>query len=251
VNSTRNKPMLNSENNPFPESRLFPQHLSAHHPAVCVCGWPQVEVMKCKCAVMMQQSWLRVFMYVCVCQVVVNPLHGLLGSWHNTGNISPGFSSLLFPCAFSTVWKARRVTTLAPIHQRPSLIPSEAVFMGMGAMPCRLRQGLRRPLEQITPGLAHSLAAFLKMSFSVFLSYCLLHSSVASLSADTSTYESSKSFCLSLYLNEYCFPFFLLLLFSASPWDFFVSPPALSLSRFSPDWFLLLLAFFIFFPPLS
>lgn len=57
--------------------------------------------MECKCAELSQHSRLGFSMCVCVdvcvCQAVVNPLQGLLGSCHSSRNISPGFSSFLLP----------------------------------------------------------------------------------------------------------------------------------------------------------
>lgn len=153
---------------------------------MCVCGWSQVQVMKCKYAELLQQDCLF------LCGKVVNPLWAELGSCcSTTRSISPGFSCLLLPRAASTVWKGDSTGTNTPKTQFNTI---RGYLQGMGAMPRLLRQGLRKnPWSKLLLASSSSELLFLFFfSFSLFLFYCLFHSSLASLSPASPVHESNE-----------------------------------------------------------
>lgn len=138
----------------------------------------------------------------------------------------------------------------------------------MGVMPWHLRQGLKQPLNKLSLALPAP-QLFFSVFFSLFLSYCLFHSSVASLSAAAVTHESYESFCSSL--SRWILPRILCKLdpsfsFTTLPFShhlkaacisscvlscpLFLSPPALPVSRFTSPSFppkSNLMSFFFFF----
>lgn len=167
---------------PFSIQTLFSSTCQLSSTVLCewVGGWPQVEVMECKCAELSQQC--RLCVCLCVCQAVVNPLQGFLGSCHSSRNISPGLSSLLLPWAASTVWKVQGGRRHWHRHtEGPSLIPSEAV--GRAWAPCRdiLGRDSNNPGANYRQPCPRS-SAFFFFIFSFFISFLLPVSLLNSLS---------------------------------------------------------------------
>lgn len=107
---------------------------------------------------------------------------------------------------------AGRVAALAPIHQRPSLIPSEAFRRDWA--PCRAILGKDSNSPGANYPYHHPLLSFFFPHLLFFISLLLpVHCSIASVSAAALNHESYESFGFSLFLGGYSLSF----LFTVAP----------------------------------